>query len=113
MIDSDSKACVMKGNNMSWKSLTGNFSYSEIAMIESEPIEALIQIMLVSDPIVALRVFRELLMHNDETRVRALVIDPSVGNHIAKYEQDAEKTGADIVYANMFNMLVRALAKDE
>ena len=93
---------------MSWESLSGHFREGEMAIIENESVETLIGIMLHSDPIVALRVYRELVMHGDTQRGLPLVSDLNVSEHIAQYRQDAQVTGADILYANLFFMLVES-----
>lgn len=95
---------------MSWESLSGHFGNLEIARIENTPIEDLIRMMLASQPLVALRVFRELYMHGDEVRVLGLLLNASVSEHFAMYLQDDEVTAGDIAYANLFFLLIEGIA---
>ena len=102
-----------KRDAMSWESMSGHFGDQEIAFIQSAPVEKLIQIMLASDPVVALRVFRELAMHEDLDRALDLADDSSIREHLAEYVYDAEVNPADGVYYNAYLKLVELLLADE
>ncbi len=92
---------------MTWEtSKTGRFGQTELKMLEEMPIKNLIWAVLSSQPLVALRVFAELMLQEDKNRYMALVHDPNVKNIIAAYNADPQVSQADHIYATIYSILV-------
>ena len=91
---------------MTWEtSKTGRFGSSELKMLEEMPIEELIQAVLSSQPLVALRVFGELVLQRAQDRYLALVEDPNFKDTITGFEADADVSKADFIYEQVYLIL--------
>ena len=92
---------------MTWEtSKTGRFGSTELEMLENMPIEDLIGAVLASKPLVALRVFTELVLQRSEDRYMALVDEPNFGDKIAAYNADPQVSQSDHIYAQIYSMLL-------
>ncbi len=92
---------------MTWETCkTGRFGSSELKMLEEMPIDALIRAISASQPLVALRVFAELVLQRAEDRYMALLNDPNFKDIITGFEADADVSETDFIYATMYSELV-------
>ena len=91
---------------MTWESKTGQFGTAELKMLEEMPIEELIGAVLASQPLVALRVFAELVLQGARDKYMPLVYNPEFEHNIAAFNADPEVSQIDRIYAELFSFLL-------
>lgn len=84
---------------MAWEAKTRQFAEEEMAAMESMAVHHLAEVILASDPLVALRVLAELLLHDDPRLDE--VRRPEVESHWQGYVGDSGVDDRDRVYANL------------
>jgi len=84
---------------MSWESLTRQFGTEEIGMLEGMPASVLAPSVIASGPLVGLRILAELLLHEDEERLEALLADAAVRQVWQRFHEDPFVDENDFAYA--------------
>jgi len=82
-----------------WTSKTGQFSESELHLLEFLELPTLIESLAASDPLVILRALVEIKENDGEQRLLALLADPVIAAKWHLYPEDPDTTPTDNTYA--------------
>lgn len=73
---------------MAWNSKTKHFREDEMRMIRTTKVDDLSKYVILSSPVVSLRILAELLLHKDDNRLYELLKNGEVNSRWMKYGID-------------------------